>query len=630
MRPTWIQALAIALSVAFAAGAAAEELVYEVKGVNDPLKANVLAHVDTVQFGPRARLAEKDFPEVIADAETHAREALRPFGYYAPEVTGHLTRRDAGTLLLTLDIRKGPPLRVTETHINVVGEGAGLGALRAWRNQWSLGRGSVLDQAVWDQEKGRAIELAEADGYRSAQFTTQTLELDLERNQAVLRLTLDTGPQFVFGDVDYGEHVLKPGILEYIPRFRKGGPVSTRIMDRFRMDLWKTGYFTNVEIEETERTDTEPPQVDITVKLETSHRNTYQGEIGVGSDTGVRLQAHWNRHPMSSNGDRIDVGIGWQEKDDELTLRSNYRLPRLTHQRQYWVAELAVKIEKLDLEVKRRPEDSDFIKIAHGNVDDVQLRLGRLKVRNLKEGDRQLFGTPFVQFLNSDQRYRLLIPIPQLEDDQPGVLDINDDVYSVGYDADMVEVHGKQFDTVGRRERAWFFVSDSSFGSDVDFAQVYVGTRRVYRRGERWKLLVRGEVGYTDAQVDNLTITVKNEPVNLSVTQLPNFYRFKAGGSQSVRGYGFETLSNNDIGSNHIITASVEAEYRVLENWSVAAFFDVGNAFNNWSEPNLHKGVGIGLRWYSIAGPIRFDFAQALDFEGKPWRFHFTIGTPLL
>jgi outer membrane translocation and assembly module TamA len=38
----------------------------------------------------------------------------------------------------------------------------------------------------------------------------------------------------------------------------------------------------------------------------------------------------------------------------------------------------------------------------------------------------------------------------------------------------------------------------------------------------------------------------------------------------------------------------------------------------------------VGIRWYSIAGPIRIDVAQARDFTDKPWRLHFTIGVPLL
>jgi translocation and assembly module TamA len=69
---------------------------------------------------------------------------------------------------------------------------------------------------------------------------------------------------------------------------------------------------------------------------------------------------------------------------------------------------------------------------------------------------------------------------------------------------------------------------------------------------------------------------------------------------------------------------------KFLENWSAAVFVDVGNAFNDWAEPKLKLGAGVGLRWYSIAGPIRIDIAQGMDLEGKPWRVHFTIGTPLL
>ena len=84
------------------------------------------------------------------------------------------------------------------------------------------------------------------------------------------------------------------------------------------------------------------------------------------------------------------------------------------------------------------------------------------------------------------------------------------------------------------------------------------------------------------------------------------------------------------MGSNNIATASAEVEFKVFDKWSAALFFDIGNAFNDFDDADLKKGAGIGIRWYSIAGPIRVDIAQALDFEGNPWRVHFTIGTPLL
>src|SRR5690606_19611255 len=138
------------------------------------------------------------------------------------------------------------------------------------------------------------------------------------------------------------------------------------------------------------------------------------------------------------------------------------------------------------------------------------------------------------------------------------------------------------------------------------------------------------EVGATDAEVRKATLNLDGEPFELSVTALPTQYRFKAGGGDSVRGYAFEQLSNNDIGSNNLVALSGEVEMRILPSWSVAAFYDVGNALNEWSEFELRHGAGVGIRWYSIAGAVRLDFAQALDVEGHPWRIHFSIGSPLL
>lgn len=622
--------IASAFLVLVATSASAGELRYAINGIEDPLEANILAHVEQMQFGQRARLAERDFAEIVDVTERRAREGLRPFGYYAPEVTGSIERIDEETLLLTLEVRAGPPVRVSNVQIDLVGPGRDIEEIREWRRKWPLRAGAVLDQEVWEQQKRRVLDIAQTNGFLDAEFSEHVLKLDLVRNEAKIVLRLDTGPQYVFGDIDFGDHYLKLGVLESIPRFTKGDRYSSRKLDTFRIDLWKTGYFSNVEIRQSQRPETTPPQVDLSLHLVTTNKNTYQGSIGFGTDSGMRVQAQWIRRPISRNGDRLDVGIGWLEEDSELSVRADYRLPRPGRDREYWVASGTARIENLDLEIKRRPEDENFLKIANGDVSDYNFRFGNLRVRNLKQGDRQYFGTLFLQYLNSNQNYSLLTSIPELQGEYSYLLRMNDDVISLGYDFDLVDVRGKGFDAEGRRDRAYAFIADEAIGSSGNFRQVYVSTRRIFRHGERWKLLLRGEVGYTDADVTDLTINVEDVPVDLSVTRLPNFYRFKAGGGQSVRGYGFESLSNNNVGSNNIITASVAAEYRFFSNWSAAAFFDIGNAFNDWKDPNLHKGVGVGIRWYSIAGPIRVDVAQAIDFENKPWRIHITIGTPLL
>ena len=201
---------------------------------------------------------------------------------------------------------------------------------------------------------------------------------------------------------------------------------------------------------------------------------------------------------------------------------------------------------------------------------------------------------------------------------------------TLGIEWDWPVTIGKRFNTNGHHERAWLFTSNDIWGSQREFTQAYLSSRWNFVFSDRWKLLLRGEVGYTDAEVHEFVEETPDDVLSVSLTELPFNYRFKAGGSRSVRGYGFETLSTNNIGSNNILTASAELEFQFRQDWSLAVFYDVGNAFNDWDNVDLKTGIGVGIRWYTIAGAIRVDVAQAQDKEGKPWELSLTIGTPLL
>jgi translocation and assembly module TamA len=626
--------LLVASLFVFCASGNASEVSFEVSGVSDELRANVRSHLEAFSIGRQSDASEKDFDGILSDAIEKAGAALRPFGYYRPEVKGSIRTKDDGDIVVRIDVDVGPPLLVDEVNIRVTGDGSEIASLREWQATWPLSKGSIVDQQVWEERKQFAIDAAEKDGYLGAEFLVHQIDVDLESYRATISLTLDTGDLFVFGNIEFGEHILKPGIVEYIQRFEEGDPYNRRLLDKFRVDLWKAGYFTGVDVEEFERPDASPPVVDLKVQLETSTRNTYQGSVGVGSDTGTRLQAQWDRHPISRNGDKLDVGIGWQEQDNEYSLRSTYRLPRSHRAREYWIGDLIIKHESIDLDV-RRSADEDFIRIAKGSSDERHLRVGRLHVRNFKLGEQQAFETLFVQGLSASSALTPLETVPDLlalagSPEAQRLLKSTDKTISVGFDYDLVAVNGKSWETKGHRERGWIFASSKSFGSDRDFLQAYVSTRRSYLKGDRWKVIVRAEAGYSDSKVSEYDIDVGSESMRLSVTDLPGFYRFRAGGTNSVRGYGFEELSDNHIGSNNIFSASAEVEMKFLDDWSAALFIDIGNAFNDWSNPEMKKGVGVGLRWYSIAGPIRVDVAQALDLTDRPWRIHFNIGTPLL
>jgi translocation and assembly module TamA len=614
--------------------AALGDVRYVVKGLSATLEANVLSYVDTVQIGSQARFRPKDHDKVIEESINNARAALRPFGYYLPEISARIIRGDNGSAVVELTINAGRPVRVSATEIRVTGPGSNDRRFRSWLNDWPLPKGTALNHVTWEEAKQEAIDLAHERGYLGAEFSEHVLEIDLDRNVANLRLVLDTGPRYVMGDTRFGPHMLKPGILEYVPRFEKGDFYTADLVSRFRTDLWRTGYFDDISVIETERPELNPPAVDFDVQVTTENKNEYAGALGWGDATGLRLQANYTRVPISSYGDRLDLGIGYQELDNRFTLRGRYLKPLRNRARKWWDTEVTLRYESIDLDIKIDSEDEDAIRVASGDLQEEHYRFGRLQLRNFKGGEAQHFTTPFVQYLNNNRTFDAIEPIvgPFIETDPEfdEWLRGSDSAMSIGYDYEVIDVQGRRFRTEGDRYRAWVFHSDEAFGSTVEFTQLYLATRHSYIWTDNLKFHFRAEAGYTDAEVFEHTVTTAEGPVRIEQTRLPNFYRFKAGGSMSVRGYGFEELSNNDVGSNNILTGSVEIEYRFLNSWSAAAFFDIGNAFNDWSEPELKRGIGIGLRWYSFAGEIRIDVAQAVDYEDKPWRWHLTIGTPLL
>lgn len=105
------------------------------------------------------------------------------------------------------------------------------------------------------------------------------------------------------------------------------------------------------------------------------------------------------------------------------------------------------------------------------------------------------------------------------------------------------------------------------------------------------------------------------------LSEIPDNFRFFAGGGGSVRGYPYRTLGpigpfNLPIGGRSLLEASFEARVKITDTIGVVPFFDAGTAFASALpdfDEKIRKSVGIGLRYYTGIGPIRADLAFPLD-----------------
>jgi outer membrane protein insertion porin family len=118
----------------------------------------------------------------------------------------------------------------------------------------------------------------------------------------------------------------------------------------------------------------------------------------------------------------------------------------------------------------------------------------------------------------------------------------------------------------------------------------------------------------------------------------PLFERFYLGGPNSVRSKKARTISPRDesgtlIGGDSELLFNLEHLVPVGFGIRLATFFDAGNAYGfgtDFDPLELRKAAGVGARWESPFGPIRFDLGYNLDRKSgeKPFQFHFSVGTP--
>ncbi len=115
--------------------------------------------------------------------------------------------------------------------------------------------------------------------------------------------------------------------------------------------------------------------------------------------------------------------------------------------------------------------------------------------------------------------------------------------------------------------------------------------------------------------------------VGVPLDEMPANRLYFAGGGGSIRGYPYLGVGPRDatgeiVGGRSIFTASAEARIKVTESIGIVPFVDAGNAFEDefpsFNEP-LKFGAGLGLRYYTSLGPIRFDVAVPLEpYDGDP------------
>ena len=629
----------VGLLMALTINSPATAVDVKVDGISGALKDNVEVIPALLALQLNSSISPFRLQAIRDQIQTQAADALKPFGYYQANIQVDLQQgvsEDDWTIEINID--QGQAVKIDQLDLQLSGPGREQPELQQWYNNWPLKIGQILNQLDYAKAKKDLERLGKRYGYLDAGYTLSEIRIDPETSKAFITLHFDTRDRAVFGQILYTSDNLQQTTLDRLPQFKPGDPYLAEDVEALRSALAASGYFNAVDIIEQTNRETSPPTINLQVQAKPKKPNTYTAGLGLGTDTGPRFQAGWDRHQLNRRGDSLSLGLGVQAVDQESFFNADYLRPRGNSAGDFYFASLNLQRLDDDFEFEDTVTGADIFEEIDGERISQLVSIGIIHQNSLDFGvfnDWFLEQRYFLSFLNEDfnTASNSLEPLQnQLIDANPGLnplLNTTQQALTAGTSFDVLKVQGAGFTTHGTRAHLRVLGSLSGVASDVSFAQAYFGINQQWLLSDRSKLLLSAEVGYTEASTTELDVALDDEVLSFSLTSLPERYRFQAGGDRSIRGFGFESLSNNRNGSNHLITASAEYEYRIGSNWSLAGFIDTGNAFNNFNQPELRTAIGIGARFYTLVGPVRLDFANALGENDNSFRLHLTIGSPI-
>lgn len=574
--PRW--PLAVALAAALLATGPAGAGV-DIKGLGRTTERSVRAGL-SLEAEP-CTVAAVRLERLFRRADREIRTALEVYGYYAPTIDKSLERgKDCWQARFTVD--RGPRVRLRTVTVQVADDGTGDPALRRLVERSPFKAGAGLNQRSYDDYKESIIALARQRGYFDGRFAAARIDVYPDDLAADITLDYQAGPRYRFGPVEFDQGVVREPVARSFIEFAPGEPYDAGRINDLYTGLLVSGFFEGVEIRTTPRPAPDN-DVAVTVVLTPSRPRTWTAGAGFATDTGIRGRMSFLHQRLNDRGHQIEASAEASPVIGGLSL--TYRMPA-GNPREEW----------LNVEAGYQYEDTE------DNESD-QFRVGLRQVRR-RWGD--WLETRFVNYrreeftTGGEQGTSNLV--------LPGI--------SLATQPRVVPGRPRQ----GQRFFAQVSGTDGLLGSDTSFIQLEGRARAIFPLWSTARLLTRAEAGFTaKSDFDDLPFSV----------------RYFAGGDDSVRGYDYKTLGPTDdqglvIGGAGKLVASVEIDQRVLANWSVAAFVDIGNAFDDWGSVSLKTGIGGGLRWYSPLGPIRLDVAVPLDSDAPDsFRIHVTLGPDL-
>ena len=500
---------------------------------------------------------------------------LRSQGYYAPAVTSDVTFPSDDTAHVAFLVRPGPAHTLTE-HVLAYDSAATVRLPELDAGALGSPLGAPPRAAAIVQAEEAAVAALHGQGFPYAAYVGREGVADPDTATVAVTSTFAPGPFAVFGPVRFvGLKTVQEPYLSTYWSWDERSPFDRRALGTYQQRLMATELFRGVSVripDEAPPDSDGPVALPVVVTVEEGPRRRVEAGVRYDTDLGPTGRASWrHRNLFGANESlRVEAEIGRVKQG----VTADMRKPQYLRPGQELAGNLSIG----------RTDDRAFdARTVTGSVGLTRHLTPRWTIG---------FGG-LVEFSTIDETEGKV------------------DAYLAGTPASATYDHtDRTLDpTTGQRLE----IEAVPFVGKLADAQVRFGT--IAARGSIYRPVDAAARYIVAARARVATVVSKD------LESIPATRRLYAGGGGSVRGYAKSSIGPLDpdgtpSGGRSVLEAEAELRMRVGEDFGLVPFLAAGlvsaKTVPDGSE-DVQAAAGVGVRYFSRAGPIRVDLAVPLN-----------------
>lgn len=586
---------AIVAALVCAAPVTAQDITLDTGEAGDGLRSTLRDASLLLSLTPEDAPVAQDYVAAARADYRRLLTALYADGYYGGDISITVNGQQAANIApldapatvdrIVISVTPGPRFTFGDLSLGPVPQGA---AVSEGFVTGAPARSDVISRSV-----RQAVTAWRDLGYAKASTGAQSVVAQHRSTTLDVDVTIVPGPRLRFGGLDVtGNEDVSSARIRAIAGLPDGRYSAADIAAAERR-LRDTGAFSSVQlIEDDEIGPNETLR--ITAQVAEAKPRRFGFGVEVSSIEGLRLSSFWMHRNAFGGAERLRVdaevsGINGETGGIDYSLGTSLKVPSVTDRdTDLLLTATLSRDEEPDFDLDQVEVEAIFTRHARRNLD-LSAGLGLIRARETTDA-----GT---------RTYTLLTaPLG-------GELDYRDDAANTT-EGFYVDLDVTPFASLEGAENG---------------ARIFADTR-AYRTiaDDRVILAARGQFGSV---------------VSASAETAPADFLFFSGGGGTVRGQpyndlGVETLDAGEVirrGGLSFAGAQLETRVNVTDDIGVVGFYDlgfVGETADPFDEGDWHGGAGLGIRYNTGIGPIRFDIGTPTtgDKVGEQVEFYIGIG----